>query len=146
MNKDILWSRLFKLAVLGKFLKGVFEIILCVPLFYFLKMKGFDWTWVYLEKYEIFKGGYNIFSIWAYFLIFCLFIHGLIKIITVFFLLRKKLWIYQIVIYVYSFLAVLLIIKYCWTPMATYLWTALSYAIFGKLTIYEYKKVKLVIK
>ncbi len=147
------WDNLFKLALLGRFLKGLVEIVFCLMLVYLERKQGVIQIWSYLEKFDflkdqldfIFAENYQNLSILIFFfylLILGVLIHGITKVLTVICLLKNQLWVYVAIMYVYSVLAVWTLYKYVGTNLSMYLWTALSYAVFGKLTIYEYKKIK----
>ncbi len=147
------WDNLFKLALLGRFLKGLVEIFFCLILVYLERKQGVIQIWSYLERFDflkdqmdfIFAENYQNLSILIFFfylLIIGVLIHGVTKIATVICLLKNQMWVYIAIMYVYSVLAVWTLYKYVGTDLSMYLWTALSYAVFGKLTIYEYKKIK----
>lgn len=155
--KPIFWDNLFKVVLLGRFLKGLAEIIFCIGLVYFEKKQGVIQIWSYLEKIDflkdqldfIFAEKYQNLSILLFFfylLIIGVLIHGITKVLTVICLLKNQLWIYVTIMYVYSVLVIWTLYKYVGTDLSMYLWTALSYAVFGKLTIYEYRKIKLIKK
>lgn len=145
---------LFRISVFLKFAKGLLEIFLGFILIRIMRINGFQSLLLEIEKYKFAQNQINFFKknilstttnidFWIYFLILCLLLHGLTKVITTILLFKKKLWIYPIVVYVYCALAILLIIKYLITPSSMYLWTSLSYAVFGKLTLFEYKRLRI---
>ena len=150
-------DNLFKLALLGRFLKGLAEIFFCFGLIYLERKQGVIQIWAYLEKFDFLKDQLDFIFVknyqnldalifFFYLLIICVLIHGITKIATVICLLKNQLWVYVVIMYLYSVLAAWTLYKYVGTTLSMYLWTALSYAVFGKLTIYEYRKIKLIKK
>ena len=111
------WDNLFKLALLGRFLKGLAEIIFCFILVYLERKQGVIQIWSYLERFDflkdqmdfIFAENYQNLSILIFFfylLIIGVLIHGVTKIATVICLLKNQMWVYIAIMYVYSILAV----------------------------------------
>jgi len=151
------WDNLFRVVLLGRFLKGLAEIIFCFGLVYLERKQGVIQIWSYLEKFDFLKNqldfifaenyqNLNILIFFFYLLILGVLIHGATKIATVICLLKNQMWVYVAIMYLYSVLAAWTLYKYVGTTLSMYLWTALSYAIFGELTIYEYKKIKFIKK
>ena len=70
-----------------------------------------------------------------------LFIQGIIKIFLTIFLLKKKVWIYPVAIYIFFSLDILLLIKFLTSFSLIYLALTVGNLMIGLLTVWEYKRI-----